>query len=127
MKVFVYGTLQRGQRNHRLLADQVFVGEAVTMRRFAMVDVGFPFMLWDGEEVAPVAGELFDIGDDDECIERLDQLEGEGVMYDRVRLSVICDGQRHTASAYVACRGRVSHANRVPLNDRGQLAWRKRS
>jgi gamma-glutamylaminecyclotransferase len=127
MKVFVYGTLQRGQGNHRLLADQMFLGEAVTVRHFAMVDVGFPFMLWDGEETAPVAGELFDIGDDLECLDRLDRLESEGRMYDRVRGSVVCDGKRHTASFYVACRGRMSNCQRVPLNDRGQLAWRKRS
>jgi gamma-glutamylcyclotransferase (GGCT)/AIG2-like uncharacterized protein YtfP len=121
MKVFVYGTLQRGCRNHRILEAATFLGKAVTVRKFGMTDVGFPFMLPD-QEVAPVVGELFDIGDDADCLARLDRLESEGRMYDRVQGMVECDGHRHLASFYVK-RGQP-YGEVVPVNERGLLEWR---
>jgi gamma-glutamylcyclotransferase (GGCT)/AIG2-like uncharacterized protein YtfP len=123
MKVFVYGTLQRGCHNHHLLERATFLGKAVTVRKFGMTDVGFPFMLAD-QAVAPVMGELFDIGDNAACLARLDRLESEGRMYDRVQGMVECHGQRHLASFYVKrgeAAGRV-----VPINARGLLEWEGR-
>jgi gamma-glutamylcyclotransferase (GGCT)/AIG2-like uncharacterized protein YtfP len=126
MKVFVYGTLQRGEGNHHLLADAEFLGAAVTVRRFGMTDVGFPFMLRE-PALARVCGELYDIGDDAECLYRLDRLEAEGRMYDRVEGMVDCDdGRRHCCQFYVKHddrpRGRV-----VPVNADGLLVWPRRN
>ena len=125
MKVFVYGTLQQGRHNHHILRNARFIGKAVTVRKYGMTDVGFPFMLRD-QRVAPVAGELFDIGDDFDCLARLDRLESEGRMYDRVLGYVECDGQRHLASFYVKCAGR-DYGREVPVNARGLLEWRAAS
>ena len=125
MKVFVYGTLQRGRHNHHILRNARFIGKAATVRKYGMTDVGFPFMLRD-QRVAPVAGELFDIGDDFDCLARLDRLESEGRMYDRVLGYVECDGQRHLASFYVKCAGRA-YGREVPVNARGLLEWRAAS
>ena len=128
MKVFVYGTLQRGRHNHHILRNARFIGKAATVRKYGMTDVGFPFMLRD-QRVAPVAGELFDIGDDFDCLARLDRLESEGRMYDRVLGYVECDGQRHLASFYVKCNGAINAAygREVPVNARGLLEWRAAS
>jgi gamma-glutamylcyclotransferase (GGCT)/AIG2-like uncharacterized protein YtfP len=128
MKVFVYGTLQRGRHNHRILEGATFLGKAVTVRKFGMTDVGFPFMLPD-QAVAPVVGELFDIGDDANCLARLDGLEAEGRMYDRVQGMVECNGKRHLASMYVmhAGAGWARGAQEVPVNERGLLEWRAAS
>lgn len=124
MKVFVYGTLQQGRHNHYLLARAKFLGKAVTVRKFGMTDVGFPFMLpW--QEIAPVQGELFDIADDVDTLMALDRLEGEGRMYDRVQGMVICEGRMHRASFYVKCAtGQLSPGKEVPVNARGLLEWR---
>jgi gamma-glutamylcyclotransferase (GGCT)/AIG2-like uncharacterized protein YtfP len=123
MKVFVYGTLQRGRHNHHILRNARFIGKAVTVRKFGMTDVGFPFMLpW--QEIAPVAGELFDIGDDADILASLDRLESEGRMYDRVQGYVHCDGKRHLASFYVKCPTGYAAGNVVPVNERGLLEWR---
>jgi gamma-glutamylcyclotransferase (GGCT)/AIG2-like uncharacterized protein YtfP len=122
MKVFVYGTLQQGERNHRLLKDAMFLGEAVTLTHYAMVDCGFPFILRE-PALAPVVGELFDIGDDAVTVQRLDRLESEGVMYDRVIGLVTCGGEHHIASYYVACAGRAVYGDEVPVNAAGLLVW----
>ncbi len=126
MKVFVYGTLQRGRHNHHILRNARFIGKATTVRKYGMTDVGFPFMLRD-QRVAPVMGELFDIGDDFDCLARLDRLESEGRMYDRVLGFVECDGQRHLASFYVKCANGRPAGREVPVNARGLLEWRAAS
>jgi gamma-glutamylcyclotransferase (GGCT)/AIG2-like uncharacterized protein YtfP len=124
MKVFVYGTLKRGCGNHHLLKDAVFVGEAVTVETFGMVDVGFPFMLREQHDTHPVAGELYDIGDDRETLAALDRLENEGFMYDRVTGYVWCGSDHHLASYYVKCVDRVMPGVRVRPNRKGELEWR---
>jgi gamma-glutamylaminecyclotransferase len=126
MKVFVYGTLQQGRHNHHILRDARFIGKAVTVRKFGMTDVGFPFMLpW--QEIARVAGELFDIGDDADILAALDRLESEGRMYDRVQGFVECEGRRHLASFYVKCPTGRPAGREVPVNERGLLEWRAAS
>lgn len=123
MKVFVYGTLQRGRGNNHVLGDAVFLGKAVTVRKFGMVDVGFPFAL-PNQKLAPVAGELFDIGDDEHTLMRLDRLEAEGRMYDRVKRMVVIDGKRRFASMYVKHGDGRPCGVPVPVNARGHLEWR---
>jgi gamma-glutamylcyclotransferase (GGCT)/AIG2-like uncharacterized protein YtfP len=61
--LLVYGTLRRGQRNHRLLADQEFVGGAVTAPRYRVFGLGdYPGMVRDEEGGLAVRGELFAVG-----------------------------------------------------------------
>ena len=123
MKVFVYGTLQRGSGNHRLLADARFLGEAVTVSLFGMTDVGFPFVHAD-EAIAPVAGELFDV--DEHCMRQLDRLEGEGSMYDRVTQDVMCGGKRHRAFMYVRHAACQPRGREVIVNADNLLVWPRR-
>jgi gamma-glutamylaminecyclotransferase len=59
--LFVYGTLKRGGRNHRLIADQRFLGEAVTAPRYRLYDLGsHPGMVADAGGLA-VRGELWEV------------------------------------------------------------------
>ena len=59
--LFVYGTLMRGGVRHWLLADQRFVGEARTLPRYALYDLGtFPGMVRRDGGVA-VSGELYEV------------------------------------------------------------------
>lgn len=56
--VFVYGSLLRGEPNHPLLAAAEFLGPAVTLPEFTLVDLGaFPGLIAGGATV--VTGELF--------------------------------------------------------------------
>lgn len=72
--LFVYGTLKRGQCNHRLLASQEFLGEAVTEPRYRVVDLGpHPGLVLDAGSGVAVKGELWAVSD--ECLTALDAFE----------------------------------------------------
>lgn len=83
-RVFVYGTLKRGGRNHSLLAGQQFLGPARTAPGFTLFSLGeYPGMVRDPSDTAGVTGELWAV--DVACLQHLDELEGvdEG-LYERV-------------------------------------------
>jgi gamma-glutamylcyclotransferase (GGCT)/AIG2-like uncharacterized protein YtfP len=84
-RVFVYGTLKRGIHNHRLLEKSQFIGEAFTVEKFRMYNVGFP-VLRPADDGKSVFGEVYDV--DDDTLANLDRLEGEGHMYDRKTVTV---------------------------------------
>jgi gamma-glutamylcyclotransferase (GGCT)/AIG2-like uncharacterized protein YtfP len=87
--VFVYGTLMRGEINHRLLATARFVTEAHTEPCFELFDLGhFPAMSAGGQTV--VRGEVYAV--DDQTLVRLDRLEGHPEFYQRTPIR-LADGQ----------------------------------
>lgn len=84
--VFVYGTLKRGYRNHHHLAGQKFLGEARTAAGYTLYSMGnHPGMVRSTDASHDVAGELWEV--DDDCLVRLDILEGVGKkLYERVSI-----------------------------------------
>jgi gamma-glutamylcyclotransferase (GGCT)/AIG2-like uncharacterized protein YtfP len=98
MLLFVYGTLKRGERNHRLLAGQRFVGPAVTAPGFRLFDLGpYPGMVRAAGGV--VRGELFDVSEP--CLVELDEFEGVPTLFDRAVVE-LSDGT--AAAAYLYAR-----------------------
>ncbi|MCH9651467.1 MAG: gamma-glutamylcyclotransferase [Deltaproteobacteria bacterium] len=94
-RLFVYGTLLRGESNHSLLGHARFVGETATQPGYRLVDVGgYPGMFTDGEEV--VVGELFEV--DGATLEAVDELEGHPDYYRRIRIPL---ADRSEAWAYL--------------------------
>jgi gamma-glutamylaminecyclotransferase len=74
--LFVYGTLKHGRWNHRLIADQRFVREAVTEPRYRLVDIGsYPGLVRDDAYGLAVMGELWAVGRC--CLLELDDFEGD--------------------------------------------------
>jgi gamma-glutamylaminecyclotransferase len=83
LRVFAYGTLQRGEHNHRLLETARYVGPARTARAFTLYDLGpFPALVAGGSTA--VLGEVYEV--DAETLERLDHLEGTPRFYQRVAI-----------------------------------------
>lgn len=82
MKVFVYGTLKSGYGNNYILSEGAHrkIGDAV-VEGFKLYQYGFPVAKED--ENSKAIGEVWDIGDNDATLARLDRLEGEGYMYHR--------------------------------------------
>ncbi len=114
-RVFVYGSLRRGQGNHGLLDGARFAGEAETLPRWAMLDLGaFPGVVPGCDRVR---GEVYDV--DAATLAALDRLEGHPRFYRR-RPVELADGTR--AAMYVLTR--PDH-----YLDRPQIAggdWRRR-
>jgi gamma-glutamylcyclotransferase (GGCT)/AIG2-like uncharacterized protein YtfP len=55
--LFLYGSLKRGHENHRLVADQEFVGDAITQPGYRIIDLGrYPGLIRDEDCSRGVAG-----------------------------------------------------------------------
>ena len=100
-RVFVYGTLMRGEGNHDLLAGSELVGPGCTPPRYTLRDLGaFPGLVAGGEHA--VEGEVYIVGPD--TLARLDQLEGHPQFYQRAPIALE-DGT--IVETYLLPRGRV--------------------
>jgi gamma-glutamylaminecyclotransferase len=85
--LFVYGTLKRGERNAFRLADQEFLGEAVTAPRYRVIDLGpHPGLIHDPATGLAICGELFAVGA--RCLTELDAFEGVPEAFVRERIAV---------------------------------------
>jgi gamma-glutamylcyclotransferase (GGCT)/AIG2-like uncharacterized protein YtfP len=84
--LFVYGTLKRGQRNHRAIERSRFFGEARTAPQFTLHDLlWYPAMVLGG--TTSVAGELYDV--DDATLAVVDRIEGHPTYYKRIGIPLL--------------------------------------
>lgn len=73
--LFFYGSLRRGGANHRLIADQTFLGEAVTRPTYRVLDLGtYTGMVRDDANGVAIPGEVWEV--DECCLGELDDFEG---------------------------------------------------
>jgi gamma-glutamylcyclotransferase (GGCT)/AIG2-like uncharacterized protein YtfP len=97
-RVFVYGTLLRGEPNHRLLTGARYVGPARTCPEFTLHDLGaFPGVVAGG--TTAVIGEVYEV--DAHTLERLDRLEGHPHLYGREEIELVIERRRARAHIYV--------------------------
>jgi gamma-glutamylaminecyclotransferase len=98
-RVFVYGSLMRGQGNHRFLERSSFVCAARTQPLYRMHSLGgFPGVVARGTQA--IEGEVFDV--DAETLDRLDRLEGHPRFYCRTLITL---DDQSIVSMYVLQRG----------------------
>ena len=80
VRLFFYGTLKRGGRNHHLLRGQRFVGEAETLPRYRLYGTGsYPCLVEDVQNGVAVRGELWEV--DEQLMPVLDALEDAPNLY----------------------------------------------
>ena len=73
--LFLYGSLKFGGENHRLVADQAYLGPAVTVPRYRVVSLGrYPGLVEDAANGLAVRGELWRVSRC--CLLELDDFEG---------------------------------------------------
>lgn len=102
--VFVYGTLKRGFWNNALLKRARFIGEGITLERFRLYTVGFPYAVPDPEGL-PLRGEVYQV--DGKTLIELDNLEGYPIHYLRKTVRVrLTDGREVEAYIYYRNEGR---------------------
>jgi len=108
-RVFVYGTLLRGEVNHHLLAGAEFLGPHRTDACFTLYDLGaYPGLSRRGSTA--VAGEVFRV--DDAGMRQLDRLEDYPRLYDRL----LIPSPYGRAWIYVY-RGRLQDRPVIPSGD----------
>lgn len=125
-RVFVYGTLKRGLRNHHFLEHAAFVGEAHTLTKYRMLDGSFPVLRDSGADLKQVRGEVYDV--DEKTLEKLDELESvDSGMYERVKIDVaVSGGKASRAFIYIGRGGYWDKKERVHFvgtDERGHLNW----
>jgi gamma-glutamylaminecyclotransferase len=79
--VAVYGTLKRDFWNHYFLEGCKFVGKGITLGRYKLFDVGFPYAVPDKNGL-PLLVEVYEL-DTPKRLARLDYLEGYPDHYNR--------------------------------------------
>jgi gamma-glutamylcyclotransferase (GGCT)/AIG2-like uncharacterized protein YtfP len=108
-RVFVYGTLLRGQVNHRLLAGAVCLGPHRTAPIFTLFNLGtYPGLVRGG--TTAVAGEIYRIDGATLC--RLDALEDYPRLYGRVLIPT-----RYGGTWVYHYRGRTAGRPVIPSGD----------
>lgn len=111
IKVFVYGTLKKGFRNHHFLED--FKGEKAFAPGIDLHKGEAPFPYAKRGESTAI-GELYEI--DDETFKMLDKLEGHPSFYRREETRIVGDGIDTTAWIYL-----YSHADQYPAISNGMF------
>ncbi|XP_034951424.1 putative gamma-glutamylcyclotransferase CG2811 [Chelonus insularis] len=94
-RVFLYGTLKRGEPNHDLIRDTAngyakFLGVGRTVNKYPLViatKYNIPFLLHKPGVGHHVLGEVYDV--DSKMLEKMDQLEEHPTFYTRIEDDVL--------------------------------------
>lgn len=103
-RVFVYGTLKRGQPNYGVMTDQTigkatFQGQGETKFRFPLVIAGpfnIPYCVNKEGVGEHVRGELYEV--DDKMLAYLDKMEDIPVHYQRLIQTIYLDADNRSES-----------------------------
>lgn len=103
MKLMVYGTLQQGYWNNRLLEGAKFLGKGLTKKPYVLFNCGFPkavpYSLNESKyPLLPVVGEIYEA--EEAHVLRCDRLEGHPDWYIRKKIEVLLDGESDEAYIY---------------------------
>ena len=89
MKLFIYGTIKRGQCRADVMRGQKFLGSVKLVPMYKMFNLGqFPALVKvSGLDNGPmIEGELWEV--DEDCIRRMDMIEGAPSFYRRQEVQV---------------------------------------
>lgn len=119
MRIFVYGTLLRGERYHEVLGGAALVSEGRTLPGYRLVDLGeYPGLVRGGE--GSVVGEVYAV--DAPTLAALDHLEDHPRLYQRAPLMLAVGGEGGAVEAYLLAAERAAG---LPVIASG--SWRERS
>ena len=89
--LFIYGTLRKGQANHGLLKDALFLGNAKTQDKYGLYVLphGVPYATYNGSQLVAVSGEVYIV--DEVTLEAVDRFEGHPYVYMRREVPVVLE------------------------------------
>jgi len=117
-KVIVYGTLKQGEWNNRLLITSNFI-QKIKVQGFMLKSCGFPVAFRSDDDF--ILGELYEV--DDTTLGRLDQLEAEGSMYDRIKVPINGDDTSYMYLGTPAFWNRRDLED-CPQDEQGNYYWK---
>ena len=110
-RVFVYGTLKRGQRNAHYMHGAHFVGRHLTEKIFSMYEFGgYPAVCRDGRHA--ISGEVYRVND--RHFRALDAFEAYPDFYQRIEIPTRWGDSWMYIVEPVLCRGRRQVPGRWP-------------
>jgi gamma-glutamylcyclotransferase (GGCT)/AIG2-like uncharacterized protein YtfP len=90
MRLFLYGTLKRGARNHHYLGGGTFLGVATTMPAYRLYDLGpYPALVEEPGTGIAVSGELWEVLA--ALVMELDSFEGVPTLFERRSITLAHD------------------------------------
>ena len=122
MKLMVYGTLQQGYWNNRLLAGAKFLGQAVTNKKYVLFDCGFPMAVTaeTDHKPLPIIGEVYEVTE--QHLHYCDRLEGHPNWYQRNLVSVRLGDADEEVFIY-EMPDQPSHDNLCDIVDNKYYRW----
>ena len=97
VKIFVYGTLKKGYRNHdRYCGNAICIEPATVNGKLYDTGWGFPAMQLSGNPSDIVHGEIITIPEDD--LPAVDFLEGVPRLYQRVEVMAVSEAETESAA-----------------------------
>lgn len=122
-RVFVYGTLMRGECRHHVVQGCKFLGEHEVPGLLFDTGYGYPAALFDSQCAVRVRGELYELASnhDAQFLQQLDKIEGVDFgLFDRRELRV--DGESfYVYEAGVELRRQIKDHQKIQNG-----AWKKR-
>ena len=95
-RLFVYGTLMKGQRAHDLLENSNYLGKAILKGYRKMDLIYYPGIVKDKNSI--VEGEVYEVGEHTK--QRVDVYEGEGYLFKCVDVEIELVGSTMHAKVY---------------------------
>jgi gamma-glutamylcyclotransferase (GGCT)/AIG2-like uncharacterized protein YtfP len=115
LRLFVYGSLLPGERDHELLKSARSLGPAQTMAGFQLIELtGFPALVRGGQRI--VRGELYLL--DPTTLRAIDRRKEHPVLFRRESIELADGG---SADAYLMREDQVRGRRRLKVED-----WRER-
>jgi gamma-glutamylcyclotransferase (GGCT)/AIG2-like uncharacterized protein YtfP len=107
-RVFVYGTLMKGEHHHEVLKEATFIGLSETEPSFELVQIDYyPALLSEG--TTRIIGEVYEV--DESTLAKLDELEEVPHYFVRERVQ-LADGSE--AHVYLMPRERATGSEPIP-------------
>jgi gamma-glutamylcyclotransferase (GGCT)/AIG2-like uncharacterized protein YtfP len=111
IKLFVYGTLKRGQIRNRCLKDSKFLREVVTKPEYHLLNLGqFPGIVRVEKDGRSIVGELYEITV--ELRPYLDSIEGSPTLFNLEEINI--EGETDVYAYFL--KRRVSNPNVIESN-----------
>lgn len=123
MLIAVYGTLKKGESNHRILGDSAFIGSGYTPYSYYMLNLGYYPAIIQGNH--SIHCEVYEISS--LTLAALDRLEGHPNYYKREVVKILLDDSEEPISAEIyVLQHKIARPLVTDCLPNGAITWSKK-